>query len=96
MSGSNGNPAEKSCKTCAFCKQIYGLFGYCARPLERFFCNVAENMTESTNCCGRWEMREEEKPDLSFERFQKAEEDIKAIKAILKRYDRSLMRKARH
>lgn len=95
MSGSNGNPAENSCKTCAFCKQIYRQFGYCFLPLEKFFCNTAEGMTEPANCCERWKKRGEEKPDLSFERFLEAEEDIRAIKAIMKKYDRSRIKKAR-
>lgn len=95
MNESNGKPAEKSCETCAFFSRIYAPIGYSVYPLEQFFCNATDEMTESTHSCTRWQQKTEEKPDLSAERFEKAEEDIKVIKAIMKRYHRSLRKKAR-
>lgn len=95
MNEPNGKPAEKSCEACAFCSRIYAPMGYSVYPLEEFFCNVADEMTESTHSCPHWQKKTEEKPDLSLERFQKAEEDIRAIKAIMKKFTRSIRKKAR-
>jgi len=77
--------AEKSCKTCEFCKQFYRLFGYHMSAVDRFFCEVSNAFTESTSTCPVWQKKVKDAPDFSSERFDKAEAEIKDISEILNR-----------
>ncbi len=79
--------AEKNCKTCEFCKQAYRLFGYYMKDFNRFFCESANDFTEPTNTCTAWQKKIKDPPDLSPARFDKAEEEVKAISELLKKIE---------
>ncbi len=84
MNGKSTNPKSKTCKSCAFRAQIYRKYGYYISPFKRYFCTETDKYTELTDTCDRWQKKSNADPDLSPERLDKAEEDMKAIIDILK------------
>lgn len=76
-------PKEKRCKDCAFCKQVYRKGGYGVFPDDVYLCMKKEEFTDKKGVCEIWQEKASEY-DLSEERFQRAEEDISAIKQIIK------------
>ncbi len=73
----------KKCKTCNNCKRVYdkGLYRYFRWNWH--YCTKREEVTELKNGCEEWEKRKTEY-DLSPQRFDEVENDIKIITALLK------------
>ncbi len=68
----------KTCKTCNACKQIYRR--WCVRfwSDKRYYCAVRREMTKRENSCEDW--REKQIAyDLSAQRFDEAERNIKVL-----------------
>lgn len=79
-------PKRKSCKTCALCKEVYRAFGYEMFSFGRYLCAVTEDFTDRDKVCERWQEKVRA-CDFSAARFQKAEEDIAAIKQMIENKD---------
>lgn len=76
----------KNCKNCNYFKTVYRRFGYylsysLTYPL--YYCTLCERMTVPKNRCGSWQYRKKCEYDISPKRFAQAEEDIKALIALL-------------
>lgn len=71
----------KSCKSCGNCKRLYRNFYYLFSPDNYFLCIVSGKFTDKENSCVRWRKRDD--CDLSKNRFDEAEEDIKKILNLL-------------
>ena len=71
------------CKFCNECKMIYRML-YRPYKLNEYYCVKRDKLTELYNNCELWQKKERRGYDLSAERFEKAEEDIKAILSLTK------------
>ena len=76
-------PKVKSCKNCALCEQVYRKGGYGFYADNLFLCAVTENFTDRKSVCESWREKAVEY-DISLGRFNKAKEDVSAIKQLFK------------
>ena len=73
---------NKTCKRCSACKRLY------ARSLLRFwrhgelYCEAKDEITKADDTCAQWQRDGNKKYDLSEQRFEKSEEDIKYMIAL--------------
>lgn len=68
----------KKCKSCGECKRLYQKFGYRYWKAKSYYCALREEVTETGNGCERWRTKKCEY-DLSKQRFDEVEEDIKLL-----------------
>ena len=73
---------SKTCKSCKACKYIYRRLWYTYSRFEQLYCTDREEPTEADNSCDRWQKKAPRKYDLSPQRFDEAERDIKILVAL--------------
>ena len=70
---------SKTCNSCMYGKQIYRRYGCCyGRGVNKIYCTVKDEPTQAENGCEQWASKKAEY-DLSAARFDKAEDDIRAL-----------------
>ncbi len=74
MEAKNG----KTCSTCNACKQIYRRLCLGFFSNKWYYCAVRCEMTKRENSCENWR-KKQAVYDLSAQRFDEAERDIKAL-----------------
>ncbi len=55
------------------------LTGYISKGISDIICTVNGSITDEDNACKKWRKKQEEEYDLSAQRFDEAEEDIKRL-----------------
>lgn len=74
---------SKNCKTCNFCNPLYQRIEYKYWLSRRYICTLSGELTVLSNTCDNWRKKEKAYCDLSPERFEKFEQDIKTLKELL-------------
>lgn len=69
----------KTCKSCDACKKLYEKFYYSYFKNRKYYCELFEKLTEGGGVCESYKPKREMETDLSSERFDRAEEDVKYI-----------------
>lgn len=70
----------KKCKDCANFKTVYRILNLWIARSGGYYCTVLNTMINKTDDgCPNFKYRQAKKYDLSKERFDKAEEDVKYI-----------------
>lgn len=70
----------KTCKDCNHCTRVYTRIWYSFRRLKDCYCMCnAFVVSKDRAACGDWTKKEPEPYDLSNQRFDEVEQDIKAI-----------------
>lgn len=73
----------KNCYNCDFCKIFY------EKPFLRlwrrfdYYCVACDKVTDKNDFCEKWEMRKKRELDLSAQRFDQVENDVKFLYAAL-------------
>ncbi len=68
----------KACKNCHACHVFYTRYWFQYGLILKHYCNRHNRLTKLTDCCKDWQRKKHEY-DLSKERFDAAEENIKYI-----------------
>ena len=68
----------KSCETCNHCKKVYRLGGLTYSPFTKYYCDHNDEILTEYTACEHWQ-HTVKTFDFSPERFDQAEDDIKAL-----------------
>lgn len=68
----------RTCRTCGARRQMYNRFAWSCAPTKLYYCAVRDDLTDMESSCGEWSKRGIEY-DLTPQRFDKAEQDIRYI-----------------
>lgn len=69
---------EKSCKNCESCKRLYRRYNYTIDRFKGYYCLTKKILIEG-DVCESYKPKRNREYDLSSDRFDKAEEDIRSI-----------------
>ncbi len=73
----------KICKSCNCCKRLYRILGCGFTEFRLLYCTEREEIISEDFCCGKWSRKRREY-DLSPQRFDEVENDIKIVYEYLK------------
>ena len=76
----------RSCKNCWFCKTVYRRNGYrlqYSAIYPHYYCIEKDTVIDRKNVCGKWQRKKEEY-DISPQRFEEVEQDIKFLIELFK------------
>lgn len=71
----------RTCKSCRFFKIVYEQCGYrfiYSVMYPHYYCTECEQLTDRENVCGKWQRKKAEY-DVSPQRLEEVEQDIKAL-----------------
>ncbi len=71
--------AAKKCKDCNACKHAYVRYMLNYQRHGELYCAENDSITVADNACEKWRKKREEEYDLSVQRLDEAEEDIKRL-----------------